>query len=377
MIPGFFFRRRLKKAPELGDGGFYETLKRTGTWLLAISVVHVVLMLNLEGMSIGDAIWLTFTTLLTVGYGDLSPATTEGRMATIILLYLGGIFVLANLAGAFLEWRAEHRQRMLKGNWRWNMKDHILIINTPATGGVSYFVRLVDQIRADKRYENTPIQILTRQFPEGLPEELRKKRIVHHTGYPDQAESLEAVSITDAAAIIILSKDEYDKTSDALTFDILHRLKEIGVKNIPIIAECVDDSNRKRLTSAGATVTVRPIRAYPEIIVRSLFAPGSEKVLENLFRHEGDHQQRFNIELKNVTWGDVVCSLMTRGYGTAMAYVGTDNEPVCNADPSTMVDAKALIIMVRENKIPSQTDIVNALKSIQPTIYAGLTGQEN
>lgn len=365
MALGFFFQRKLRKAPRLGEGGFYETLKRTGTWLLVISVVHVALMLNLENMSVGDAIWLTFTTLLTVGYGDLSPATTEGRMATIVLLYLGGIFVLANLAGAFLEWRAEHKQQMIKGNWRWNMKDHILIINTPATGGISYFVRLVDQIRKNKRYEDTPIQILTRQFPEGLPEELRKKRIVHHTGYPDHNESLEAVSVTDAAAIIILSKDEYDKTSDALAFDILHRLKEAGVKNIPIIAECVDDANRRRFTSAGATVTVRPIRAYPEIIVRALFAPGSEKVLENLFRHEGDHQQRFEIELRNVTWGDVVCSLMTRGYGTAMAYVGTDNEPVCNADPSTPVDAKALIVMVRENKIPSQSDIETAIKSIK------------
>lgn len=374
MVPYFFLLKRRSKAPKLGDGGFYETLKRTGSWLLVISAVHVVLMMRFEGMTLGDSTWLTWTTLLTVGYGDISPATTEGRLATIILLYLGGIFVLANLAGAFLEWRGYRIQKMIKGNWSWNMRDHILIINTPSSGGVFYFVRLIEQLRKNKQFVDSPIQILTRQFPDGLPEELRKLKVVHYTGYPDKREVLEAVSVTDAAAIIVLSKDENNSTSDAMTFDILHRLKEAGVSGVPVIAECVDDANRDRFSQAGATVTVRPIRAYPEIIVRSLVAPGSEKVLENLFRHEGDHQLRFDVDIKNVTWGDVVCSLMSKGLGTAMAYVGADKEPVCNAAPEIVIDARAVIVMVRESKIPTQSDIAAALKSIQPSVVAANVG---
>ena len=368
MVPFFLFRRHLKKAPKLGDGSFYETLKHTGSWLLIISVVHVLLMMKLEGMSAGDAVWLTWTTLLTVGYGDISAATTEGRIATIVLLYLGGIFVLANLAGAFIEWRGDRVHRMNKGHWSWNMQDHILIINTPSSGGVSYFVRLIEQLRKNEKYSDAPIQLLTRQFPDGLPEQLRKLKVVHYTGYPDNDEVLTAVSVKDAAAIIILSKDETLASSDAMTFDILDRLKESGVTEIPIITECVDDSNRQRFSRAGATVTVRPIRAYPEVIVRSLVAPGSEKILENLFKHEGDHQLRFDIEIQSVTWGDVVCALMVKGFGTAMAYVGKDNEPVCNADPARVIDAKAILIMVRENRIPNQADIVATLKTIQPAV---------
>jgi len=364
MVPLFFFKKRLKKAPKLDDGGFYETLKRTGSWLVIISVIHTFLMIKLEGISVSDALWLTWTTLLTVGYGDISAATVEGRIATVILLYIGGIFVLANLAGAFIEWRGHRVQKMIKGNWRWNMKDHILIINTPSTGGVSYFVRLIEQIRKNEKYADAPIQILTRQFPNGLPEDLRKLKVVHFTGYPDRDETLESVSAQDANAIIILSKDECHSTSDAMTFDILDRLKQAGITHIPVIAECVDDANRQRFTRAGATITVRPIRAYPEIIVRSLIAPGSEKILENLFKHEGDHQLRFDIDINNLSWGNIVCTLMTNGFGTAMAYVGMDNEPVCNADPATLVDAKALIIMVRESRLPTQQDIASVLTAI-------------
>ncbi len=365
MVPHFFFKRRLRKTPKLGAGGFRQTVKQTGSWLLVISIVHVILMVQLEGMAMGDALWLTWTTLLTVGYGDISPVTAEGRMATVVLLYLGGIFVLANLAGAFIEWRGERIQKMIKGHWSWNMKDHILIINTPSSGGIFYFVRLIEQLRKNAQFSDVPILILTRQFSNGLPEELRKLNIVHFTGYLDADEVLTAVSVKEAAAIIILSKDEINSASDAMTFDILDRLKEAGVTDIPLIAECVDDANRQRFARAGATVTVRPIRAYPEVIVRSLVAPGSEKILENLFKHEGDHQLRFEVDIKGITWGDVVCSLMTQDCGTAMAYVGLDDEPVCNADPNTLVDAKAVIVMVRESRPPTQADIVAALRSTQ------------
>ena len=44
----------------------------------------------------------------------------------------------------------------------------------------------------------------------------------------------------------------------------------------------------------GADVVIRPVRAYQELLVRSLVANGTEKELENLSINEGDHMIRLN-----------------------------------------------------------------------------------
>ena len=51
-----------------------------------------------EGISYGNALWWSFVTLTTVGYGDISPATPIGRIIASILM-LVGIGFLGMLTG--------------------------------------------------------------------------------------------------------------------------------------------------------------------------------------------------------------------------------------------------------------------------------------
>jgi voltage-gated potassium channel len=57
---------------------------------------------NPEFADIGDAFWWGITTLTTVGYGDIVPETTAGRLAGVALM-LTGIAVLGLLAGSLAE----------------------------------------------------------------------------------------------------------------------------------------------------------------------------------------------------------------------------------------------------------------------------------
>ena len=344
------------------DRDLKASLRRSSIYLLAIFVTHVAAMMAFEGMSVNDALWLTLTTVTTVGYGDMSAATPSGRASTVVLLYIGGIFVVAKFAGDYFEYRSDVHSRKIKGAWRWDMGEHIVILRTPIHNGEQYFVRLIQQFRKSDRFTEHPIQILTRKFPTGLPESVRALGgVIQYHGSPDDVDSLRAVNVSEADVVVVLANDESDNSSDGQTFDTLHRISELGAQGT-VLAECVDDRNRGRLLKAGADIVIRPMRAYPGLIVRSLVAPGSEQIFENLFINTTGEYKRFDIDVNDKTWSDIVCALITNDLGTAVAYVDRGNGRLhSNPWAGDKVDAAALIVMVQATNVPSLDGIRNAL----------------
>ena len=316
-------------------------------YLLAIGALHIAAMVVFEGMSAGNAAWLTLTTITTVGYGDVSAATTAGRVSTVVLVYIGGIFALAKGAGDYFDYRSSRRLRMLRGQWRWNMSDHILIVNAPATGAEAYFDTLVRQFRDSAWGRERPVLILTDIWPEGLPAGLRSLDIVHVHGRATSRAALDAADASRAAAVIVLASDANDPVADSISFDVIHRLREIN-PDCPLLGECVDDRNRDRLRQAGASAVVRPLRSYPEMLVRALVAPGSEYIIENLFTSMGDECVRYEVAVSGVAWGKLASALILSGVGTPIAYAGADDAIACNPLAAEPVDARALYIMVKE-----------------------------
>ena len=339
-----------------------ESLVRTASYLFGIFALHTAAMIAFEGLTLGDAVWLTLTTVTTVGYGDISAATLPGRTATALLLYTGGIFVLAKLAGDYFEYRTERRERMSRGEWEWDMENHILIINAPHEEPEGYFARLIDQFRATNRYEKTPVQILSKGFDAGLPASLGARgNVVHYHGTAGDSQTLEITGAKAAEAIVVLAHHEHDPSCDSLTFDTLHRLRELGV-TATILAESVRDSNRARFYQAGADIVIRPIRAYPGMVVRGFMAPGAERVMEELFRSNGGEYRRYNVSIDGLVWADVVSRLVKANCGVAAAY----REPVTGdviTSPAghTSISTDAIFVLVGAETEVSQDTIAEAL----------------
>ena len=51
----------------------------------------------------GDAVWWSITTVTTVGYGDLSPATGKGRVIAVLLM-MGGISLVGVVTATLASW---------------------------------------------------------------------------------------------------------------------------------------------------------------------------------------------------------------------------------------------------------------------------------
>ena len=66
--------------------------------ILAIQVALGLLVGFMEGWSVGDAVYFTFVTGLTIGYGDLVPRQPVARALTIGI-GLSGLFLTGLIAG--------------------------------------------------------------------------------------------------------------------------------------------------------------------------------------------------------------------------------------------------------------------------------------
>lgn len=79
----------------LKTNGFIYILNANLILILCSSVI----MMCAEDMSFPDALWWSFVTCTTVGYGDISPSSTIGRIIAVLLMIFG-IGLLGMLTGA-------------------------------------------------------------------------------------------------------------------------------------------------------------------------------------------------------------------------------------------------------------------------------------
>ncbi len=349
------------------SGMIRARVQRLFTILVGLLVFQTLLIWSVEDLSLPESAWLTMTTLVTVGYGDFAPQTTIGRISTILLMFIAAITIMTLIVSDYLEYRFYRRERILTGRWIYKMQDHIVIINTPMTGGEQYFARFASQVRSVPGYEAIPIMILTRQFPDGLPTELTDTGLVHFHGSGSDPAALKAVHAGSARHIVVLAADESDPSSDSLTFDIAHRLSESNLGH-HVTVECVRDENRPRFKSVGVRTIIRPVRTYPEIMVRSVVAPGSEKVLEDLFNYEHDHPHRYDLPLDDLSWADIVSALIRHGIGTALAYIDENDEVLCHPHTDQEIHGKGLIVLVQSSDTPGVEVVEKALANYREFI---------
>lgn len=77
----------------LNTNGFIYVLLITIATIIIGSVTIYYLEKNITMNTFGDALWWSFVTVTTVGYGDLSPATGAGRITASILMMVGIGFI--------------------------------------------------------------------------------------------------------------------------------------------------------------------------------------------------------------------------------------------------------------------------------------------
>lgn len=313
---GIFFRR-YKTRLNLGEKEIKKTLMRRLGWMTAIIFLHAIAFYAFEPVTFGQALWVTITTITTVGYGDISATSAFGQISTSVIIFLVGIPVLASVWDAWASWRDGIRDQMRSGLYRWNLRGHILIAGYPKDYSDTQMVRLIRAIRSQKSLAKKPIQILTTRFDgEFLPQKIMDLgNVAHVHGLASSRHALSIASAEHASQAIIL-RDHSENDPEGHAFNICSRIR--GANPGAWVTVQVDDPHSKaacRLHRAGATSLLRPVKAYPEIIALSMVTQGVNDLFEDLLSVDGTEFRLIPYKGR-IKWSDIQALAKTADYGS-------------------------------------------------------------
>ena len=105
-------------------------------------------------ISFAGGIWWSIVTLTTVGYGDISPSTGEGRILAILIMFFG-IGLLGILSASLASMLITVRIKENKGMGTANVNNHIIICEWNHRAKA-----VLKELRSDPQTENLPIVLI-------------------------------------------------------------------------------------------------------------------------------------------------------------------------------------------------------------------------
>jgi voltage-gated potassium channel len=229
----------------------------------------------LEGLSLLDSLYLTVMTLSTVGYGDLVPHTTAGKVFTIVLV-VGGVFTLFYVATDLIRSivSGELQDRLGKHFMERNLaqlSEHLIVCGFGRMGrlvcrefsgaGLPFVV-----IDADSR----PLEDFS--IPHGIP----------LVGDATSDEVLRRAGISRARAFVTVMASDADNLYATMSARLLN-------EKLFIVARVEDAASGPKMVRAGANRVVSPYQIGGYRVAQAVLRPTVVDFIELATR--GQHME--------------------------------------------------------------------------------------
>lgn len=249
-----------------------------GAFIL-ISVGGIVGFMLLEKCTFLDAAWLTFTTLSTVGYGDVIPKTIAGRYFNLLLIVFG-VGVIAQLMALCIGFIVEGKLNEVLG--RSNMekkidclKNHIILCGAGKIG---------ENVADILKRENVDFVIIDKD--ERIIEQYRQQDCLVMKGDATKDEILQKAGIKRAYGLIATLSSDAENVFVTLT------ARELNAK-LFIVARAIFKESESKLKIAGADRVILPAAIGGAQIASMMLNPLTTDFLERVLI---GREKRFGIE---------------------------------------------------------------------------------
>jgi voltage-gated potassium channel len=250
-----------------------------GSFLL----MHFEKNVNPKVSTYGDALWLTFVTISTVGYGDEYPVTAGGRMTIILEILIGVSLLTAYFGVRSLNKQRQAERKASKMDSNVKVRDHFLVCgwNQRAT-----FV--MERLKIELEPSKTPIVLLCSL--EINPCEDDYAFFVR--GSAANERDLKRANIEKAEAVILLadeSKGGDESDMDARTVFAALNIRSLN-SGIKMTAEILDPVNRHLLELAGVGEIYDANMLGGNLLAQSAVHYGAIGVVSSLVAKKADER---------------------------------------------------------------------------------------
>lgn len=233
--------------------------RRVFTYLIALGTVFLGAMLTYrlsEGLSWLDAAYFTMTTMSTVGYGDITPVTTAGKVATLIVAPAGLVVVF----GLGLSMVSEHIDTLInKGRGRMErelakISGHFIVCGHGTLGS---------QVVAELRRLRQPVVVVEAESHrlQGLPPD-----VPYVTGNALDPVVLREAGIERARAILATFRNDADNMYLVLE-------ARSAAPAVEVLAVASGREAARRMYLAGAKRVISPNLVGAELLAKSALNP--------------------------------------------------------------------------------------------------------
>lgn len=255
------------------ENQFYRLLRG----IIALIVVLIAGTLGyhfIEGWSILDSLYMTVTTLSTVGFREVHDLSTAGRVFTIILIFVGVgtlFYLLTNLVGYFVEGEFGIRiGRRRMENKISRLNNHFVICG---------FGRVGEAVARSLVQEGNDFIVIDTR--EDCYNRAQKDNYLAIMGDATKNDILAQARIDKARGVIVAFGD------DASNLYAIMAARELN-PTVPIIARANSEDAAKRMKLAGAEHVIAPEALGGQQMARLAVRPTAVQFIETVLASRGE-----------------------------------------------------------------------------------------
>ncbi len=244
----YFFKNiigKFLKTSQLKDSFFLLFI------FIGISVLFALFMIFYENYSVVDTYYYIITTATTVGYGDLSPKSSLGKiLVTFYMIF--SIAVLGVFLGKIADFIIEFNAKKLKGLIAMKKDVDLLIVGY---AGSEKMCELVNELRDDKRFKESVIVNINNILSE-KEEWMNEYNVTFIKGLASDKNILLKANIHTVKKVLILANNPNKIESDDFSTSACAVIKQINPNAEVIIEKVRRDSTLFDTVKADTVVDV-------------------------------------------------------------------------------------------------------------------------